>query len=297
MGGMRALAELDVNWGGCVRDSFDLATVVPWGKAKQRKVADRSRKLLTQTIETEIIPRLVVAHTSLQAAKQAETGNIRPTAEDVMQFVDVLITDDVTVASSYVEQMCLKGATLETIFLDLFTPAARILGALWEKDICDFTDVTIALSRLQQLLRELSDAFEIEEVHTEIGGKALLVAAPGDQHTFGAFILQEFFRRAGWEVAGGALASNDELYGLAENKPYDLIGLSFSNEVPVDIIASVIRTVRDVAQSPRLHVMVGGRFFLEHPDYVPLVGADATAKDGRRAVQRVSSLLGTTALR
>lgn len=62
-------------------------------------------------------------------------------------------------ASDYVESMGRKGASLETIFLNLFSPAAKYLGKLWEEDICDFADVTIALCRLQQLLRELSAAF------------------------------------------------------------------------------------------------------------------------------------------
>ena len=52
--------------------------------------------------------------------------------------------------------------------------------------------------RLQQLLRELSAAFEAETLPRL--RSAVLVTAPGDQHTFGVFILQEFFRRAGWDV-------------------------------------------------------------------------------------------------
>jgi methanogenic corrinoid protein MtbC1 len=51
---------------------------------------------------------------------------------------------------------------------------------------------------LQQLLRELSAAFEAETLPRL--RSAVLVTAPGDQHTFGVFILQEFFRRAGWDV-------------------------------------------------------------------------------------------------
>jgi hypothetical protein len=43
--------------------------------------------------------------------------------------------------------------------------------------------------------------------------------------------------------------------------------------------------------------MVGGRFFLMHPEAVSGVGADASAQDGRRAVLKVSSLLGTNVLR
>ena len=145
-------------------------------------------------------------------------------------------------------------------------------------------------------MRELSTAFEAEAETLPRLRSAVLVAAPGDQHTFGVFILQEFFRRAGWDVRGGSMGSADELLELVQTGPCDLIGLSVSNDVNVEDLASVIRAIREVA-SPRIPpIIVGGRFFLTNPECVAGVGADATAQDGRRAVLRVSSLLGANVL-
>lgn len=285
------VAETAEDWGGCGRDSFELPNISIAPQLNRRK-------LLAKAIEAEIIPRFSLANLAVNGSIYAAgSGEGRPKADQVMEFVQLLISSDVTVASSYVEKMCMEGVRLETMFLHLFTPAARVLGKLWEQDVVDFIDVTIALSRLQQLLRDLGAAFEMEPATAKNGRIALLVAAPGDQHTFGVFILQEFFRRAGWEVRGGAVGSDDELINLVECDRYDLVGLSVSNEITVGAFASVIRTIREVSLSPGLHVMVGGRFFLEHPDCVSGVGADASAHDGRRAVLRVSSLLGTNALR
>src|SRR4029079_17489346 len=98
----------------------------------------------------------------------------------------------------------------------------------------------------------------------------------GDQHTFGVFILQEFFRRAGGDVRGGSMGSADELLELVQTGPCDLIGLSVSNDVNVEDLASVIRAIREVA-SPRIPpIIVGGGFFLTNPECVAGVGADAT---------------------
>ena len=253
--------------------------------------------MLARAIESEIVPLLISAHHAEGQVVRVNGLHVKPTGEDVVEFVRLLLANDVTFASSFVEALSTRGADLETIFLELFTPAARLLGCLWEEDICDFTDVTIALSRLQQLLRELSAAFEVEAEPSISPRRALLVAAPGDQHTFGVFVLQEFFRRAGWDVSGGSIASNHELLSLAESGPFDLVGLSVSNEITVDRFASMVSSIRD-AIAPRMPVvMVGGRFFLDHPDCVQGVGADATAQDARRAVLRVSSLLGTNVLR
>lgn len=296
MASMRAFTEFGSQWAGCGRDAFDIAPGRIGAAVSRCKVAERSRKVLARTIEAEIIPLLVTAHREVSPAR-IKSAEVRPSGEEVVEFVRLLLAADVTFASAFVETLCARGASLETVFLDLFTPSARLLGSLWDEDICDFTDVTIALSRLQQLLRELSAAFDIEAEQAPRGRAALLVTAPGDQHSFGVFILQEFFRRAGWNVRGGTVTSNHELLSLAESGPFDLVGLSVSNEITVDRFASVVSSIRD-AVAPRMPViMVGGRFFLDHPDCVQDVGADATAQDGRRAILRVSSLLGTNALR
>jgi MerR family transcriptional regulator, light-induced transcriptional regulator len=294
MASMRAFTESGGGWGGCGRDSFDFTTIEPLFHEGQHTPAEKRRKLLIETVKGQVIPRLSLSHSELESARSV---TLVPTAEEIVEFVRLILLNDVSVASDFVENICSRGIGLQSIFLELFTPAARVLGELWEEDVCDFTDVTIALARLQQLLRELGAAFEIEAAPVHNGRKALLVAAPGDQHTFGVFMLQEFFRRAGWEVDGGALGAENELFCLVENEQYDVVGLSVSNDVAVDAFASVIRTVRKVVRSPGVHVIVGGKFFLKHPEHVSGVGADASAQDGRRAVLEVSRLLRTNALR
>jgi MerR family transcriptional regulator, light-induced transcriptional regulator len=300
MPSLRSFAEIGSDWHGCGRDAFDIAGIKSRQRLAQRKVAGKGRTLLARTIETEIIPRLMLVHREAGSATTPDADDkYRPSPEDVIGFVRLLLSHDVAVASAYVEAMCQQGAALETIFLDLLAPSARVLGRLWDQDLCDFADVTIALSRMQQLLRELAPAFETEtEAAVAVSGRrALLVASPGEQHTFGVFIVQEFFRRAGWRVQGGSLGSSEELLNLVASERFDVVGLSVSNEVMADDFAATIRTVRLAAASRKVRVMVGGRFFLEHPECVAQVGADATAQDGRRAVLRLSSLLRTNVLR
>jgi MerR family transcriptional regulator, light-induced transcriptional regulator len=297
MASLRLFTETGTDWRGCGRDSLDIAGVNASQRLGRHKVAKGSRKLLARTIEAEIIPRLMVAHQSPARNGARRNGEENPTADDVINFVGLLLSHDVTVASAYIESVCREGVSLECLFLDLMAPAARCLGELWEQDLCDFTDVTIALSRMQQLLRELAPAFETEAEPQPNTRSALLVAAPGDQHTFGVFIVQEFFRRAGWRVRGGYVGSTDELLDMVSGEAFDLIGLSVSNQIEPEYFAAVICSVREAALRRATRVMVGGRFFLEHPQCVALVGADATAQDGRRAVLRLSSLLRTNALR
>ena len=295
MASIRDFTEFAGDWGGCARDSFNLDAVAELGLTRSHD-GFQSQRILTKTIEKQIIPRLLRAHRRASALPQRIARTRQPSAEEIIEFANLLLECDIGVSAAFVEKMCHNGATLEVIFLELFSPAARYIGRLWEKDTINFADVTIALCRLQQLLRELSEAFEADGLASPVSQSALLVAAPGDQHTFGVFLVQEFFRRAGWHVQGGSVASSRELVGLVRDGAYDVIGLSVSNDVAVEGLASVIRAVREAALPRTPCVMVGGRFFLDRPDCVSEVGADATAQDGRRAVLRVSSLLGLNAL-
>jgi methanogenic corrinoid protein MtbC1 len=288
MANMRAFAELRGDWAGCGPDSFDCTTIEPFLKTISEAPVEKRRKLLVETVEKSVIPSLSLSYSAdnVQSVRRS-----RISSNDVNEFVHILIARDITADHKFIEKMEQIGVGVEEIFLELMTPAARVLGELWEEDVCDFTDVTIALVRLHQLLHHFGAVFDFQGIPVSNGRSALLVAAPGDQHTFGVFILQEFFRRAGWHTDGGAVASEDDLISLAASDRFDLVGVSASNELAVEEFAAVIRALRDVAGCQDMLVMVGGRFFLDHPNCVKEVGADASAQDGRRAVLGVSSLL------
>ena len=104
-------------------------------------------------------------------------------------------------------------------------------------------------------------------------------------------------RRAGWQVCIGIYDTADQLFNAASSEPFDVIGLSVGCDASVDDLAGLVAAARRSAIKPSVHMMIGGRFFLEHPELVERVGADATAPDGLRAVTQFSNLLDTTGVR
>jgi hypothetical protein len=113
---------------------------------------------LSRTIENEIIPRLLLAHSVNGGGSMAVEANGRfiPGKDEVAQLTRLLLDHDVAVASSYVATMREQGATLGSVFLALLAPSAQLVGDWWREDQCNFTDVSLALSRLQHLLRDLN---------------------------------------------------------------------------------------------------------------------------------------------
>jgi MerR family transcriptional regulator, light-induced transcriptional regulator len=69
------------------------------------------------------------------------------------------------------------------------------------------------------------------------------------------------------------------------------------NDERLDGIATLIRLVRRESCNPGIGVMVGGRVVAEKPELTALVGADATATDGRQAALQAETLLALLATR
>ena len=113
--------------------------------------------------------------------------------------------------------------------MHLFAAAARRLGEMWEGDECDFTQVTIAVCRMHQLIHSFSDG-QVEKLysHQQYSHNILLIPAQGEQHTFGLLMVGEFFRHAGWNVYNGSADSQQELSGILARQAFDAVGISIS---------------------------------------------------------------------
>ncbi len=248
---------------------------------------------LAKTIEAEVIPRLMMVHQEPRLGSGAvRSFDYSFSSSDIAEFAQIVVTKNLEAASEYVDVWLARGVPLEALFLKIFAPTARMLGEYWEADLCDFTEVAIGLCRLQQLLRNYSARAEHEIRPCSTGPRVVIAAATGENHTFGLYMVEEFFRRAGWEVWGGPTVRPRDILDLVRREWFALVGLSASCERSLDQLATDIRAIRAASRNRELHIMVGGRLFNDRPELVAQVGADATAPDGRMAVIEAGKLLG-----
>jgi methanogenic corrinoid protein MtbC1 len=258
---------------------------------------DTRRDCLARVIESEIIPRLLVAHRT-KTQPISDSIVLQPGVDDIHEFVDLLLADDSDAAKAFADGWHARGLSLETLYLGLFTDSARYLGAMWTEDTCSFTEVTLAMWRLQRLMHDYSAAFQSEgPVESPAGLRVLLAPVAAEQHTFGMLMVAEFFRRAGWEVCGELPAANVQLVDLVRTEWIDIIGLSVSGDVTFGELAGVIASLRHASRNINVGIMVGGSVFLEKPELALAVGADFSASTPPEAVscsrQHVEGATGT----
>lgn len=260
--------------------------------AKQKPTIGEGLDVLLSTIEGDIIPRLMLTHKAAVAATAARAeDHLTPSEQDKAQFLWIVMNESAASSRAFVNALLGRGIAREAIYLDLLTDAARRLGEMWELDQCDFTDVTIGLCRLHQVLREQSSIYGAELSGSGESPRVLFATACGDQHVFGLVMVSEFFRREGWRVWCEPGAARDQLTDLLGREWFDMIGLSAACSADADDIADEIADLRAASLNPSVAVMVGGSLFLQHPDLVARVGADGTAADARLAAEAGRNLL------
>lgn len=243
--------------------------------------------VLSRVVESEIIPRLMLLHPGflVQEAWNAD----KPDAEQVAEFTKVLLAQDISAASEFFMMWMARGCSADRLFLDLLAPSAALLGRLWDEDLCDFVEVTTGVERLQILL----STFGTDGGSLLLDGerRVLLMGSPGEQHTFGLAIVEQFMRQAGWRVTSGLASSPQQICELVEQEWFDVVGLTLSCGSRIDPVAASVQLVRRHSRNRSIGVMVGGPVFLEHPEFVGRVGADASAVDAPTAVLLAQRLL------
>jgi MerR family transcriptional regulator, light-induced transcriptional regulator len=247
---------------------------------------------LMQTIETNVIPRLLVAHSTAISPNRAPIMGVRLNDQSrVDELTHLVLQDDATKAADFVQALYEQGVPLDEIYLRLLAPVARHLGVMWEEDRATFTQVTTAMWRIKQLIYDFSPLFQEFARTDEKAPHAMLVPLPGSQHTLGLFMVSEFFRRGGWKVWGELAATEGEIIAAIKTQHFDLVGLSVSTEDQLPALKRFIELLKEESQNPRIGIMVGGPILIARPELKQGINADIVGLDAEEALAQAEFFL------
>jgi methanogenic corrinoid protein MtbC1 len=242
---------------------------------------------MVRGIKSQIIPRIALAFGSAQASKPPDTA---PSGADITLFVNMVLTGNELAVARYVDSLVARGTPIRGVLLELFAPAARQLGQMWEKDTTDFASVTLAVSLMQRMMRRLVETSTVPSVHLA-GASAMLTAGPDEQHCFGLFMAAEFFRREGWSTCIGPFATHEEFVSLLEEQWFDIVGFSVSSDRRLGDLARDIQIVRRQSCNRKVGIILGGPLVCERPELAAAVGADMVSVDVTIAPRHAHALV------
>lgn len=259
-------------------------------------VSARQFERFAEAIEADVIPRLLMAYRQAEPNCEVHSKERHPVGSDqVAQLTDLLLDGNRDGALAFLDSLIGRGAGIDILFLDLLGPVARRLGTLWDEDIRDFTEVTMAMGQLTCLVHHLARR---GRAMTPPGGqdrRALLATPPEEQHGFGLVLVSEFMNLAGWHVTVRQCCLRRSLIDMVRNDWFSLAGFSVTGDQSLDWLTSSIAALRRASRNPDMIIMVGGKCFLDEPELVAKVGADMTARNCREAVERAEGLIQSAA--
>ena len=248
---------------------------------------------MSRMIERELMPRLLRADVAAALALTPSGSQASAVSRaDLETFLSHVLGDSEDEAIRFAAALTDRGVPTEAIYLDLLAPTATALGELWSADTCDFVEVTVALGRLQRVLRQMSRVFIAPAPATgDPIGRVLLSCIPGEQHTLGLFMVAEFMIRAGWGVSVGPPVAEADLLNLLRDEWFDVVGFSVTCDSRLAHLQREIRKVRACSRNSKVAIIVGGRVFNDRPELVGRIGADACAADARSAPEHACRLI------
>jgi methanogenic corrinoid protein MtbC1 len=232
-----------------------------------------------------------VARPSIQAGLQQARSAHRPvpsflTADQALstlaqRYLDDLLHGKRHVASQRIVDAVDQGTPVRDIYLQVFQPAQREVGRLWQTN-----QISVALEHYVTAATQLIMSQLYPRIFsTEKSGRRLVATCVGGElHEIGVRMVADFFEMEGWDTTylGANTPAAGVLQMLADRKA-DVLAISATMTPHISAVAEMISRVRasDVGQ---VRILVGGYPFNLSPDLWRRVGADAYAQDAQQAV-------------
>jgi hypothetical protein len=253
---------------------------------------EECKSSIRSIIESDIIPRLLSSQSiELSSFRELNSDRALPLQHEIEEFVLLCIDDDPDAAQIFVDRMLHEGLSKENIFLELITPAARLMGTQWETDLMDFYKVTHGLARLHTLTHNIGFSYQKGPMTKGDVKRIMISSAPGSEHLLGPTIVSEFFRKDGWQVVMEISPTVNELVQAVGNEWFDAIGLSISIQAQLKDLSVLIAQIKKLSRNPNAVVLLGGPIFTIQNFNASDFGADAICTDAKDAVEMTLSLI------
>ena len=231
-----------------------------------------------------------LARSVVQRLALRDVATDRVTDEAIVASIARALLVSYPVGMGALRQDLRRARISDTDLVDIYFPeVARFLGCAWADDQAAFTDVSIAVARMQAMLRDLGRAWTSNTTAEPCSATVLVVLPRGEQHSLGVMLMAGQLRRQGVSVRLEIGPSEEDLRRLAQERYFDCAMVSVACD---DHVAGCRRAVDALRQGSdgRLWIAVGGSLVQTLIDLRARTGADIVTSDPLQALQGALSL-------
>jgi len=231
-----------------------------------------------------------VAYFASQVVSLLAERNLRSPVEPRVSLVKGLIAASLSGRKDQFAELLaeMRRARVSVAALaDIYIPlAARMMGESWAEDEMSWLDVTIGVSRLQSLLREIGAAWAADQAGDTGHGTVLLIIPDREQHTLGPMVAMNQMRRFGVSVCLRIAPTTEELRSLVAQRAFDGVMISVATKDKLDQAARTVAFLKTLSASP-LPIIVGGAVLTLMDEVATCTGADLSSNDIGEALEAI----------
>lgn len=210
-------------------------------------------------------------------------------SDTLSDFCDLLLQADSDAPWRFIEHLQRDGISSDIIRYGLIAPAARDLGARWDRSEAKFVDVTIATGKLYALIRSLSTEDMARDSEEQNERHALFASVPGETHTLGISLATDTFREAGWHIELSIGDAHEDILKHAASLKPSVIGLSLSTKTRIPELIRLVLALR--IAFPLTIIGVAPALDMGDRDLTQIVDIDLVFRDARKALTDLDGLL------
>lgn len=224
----------------------------------------------------------MAAPTAADAPQTADTG----LAEFHDRYLAALLAGDRRTAFGVVDEALAAGAHLRQVYLEIFQPALREVGRLWEANRITVADEHLATAITEAAMGRL---YERLFASAPVEGRLLLAAcADAERHEVGLRMLCDVLEMEGWDtVFLGSSVPIGDLVEMVKTRRPDVVALSASITPHLARVRVAVDALRTELGEDTPLIAVGGRAFHDDPALAQQIGADFTANDAVDAARQL----------
>lgn len=226
----------------------------------------------------------VTAYHAMKPPVLSEMDAILPPESDLLgQYIRFLIHGNRQNARSLIMDTLQTGMKIQDIYMNIFAPAQRMIGFLWQTNKISVAQEHYATAVTQLIMSELyPHIFN----NTQFNGfKMAGVAIGSELHELAIRMVTDFFEMDGWDTHFfGANMPVQSLIKTIDQDNFNLLALSVTMATHLNELKKFIHEIRAQERFNSVKILVGGNPFNVDPNLWETVGADGTAQNAKLAV-------------
>jgi len=259
-------------------------------------MADVVREQMPAPVAACAVAIIEGARTALPAMPSSTASFLDPAqrlSPLVREYVHTLLGGYRQAAGQLVFDAADRGEPVHQLYLQVFQPALREIGRLWQ-----LQKISVAQEHFCSIATQIvmSQLLPRAPAAKRCGRGVVVACVSGDLHELGARMVADFFEMAGWDTYFcGANTPHAAVVQSVVERAADVLAVSATMGDHLHAVQDLIEVVRADPRCARLRVMVGGHPFTIEPALWQTVGADGTAADADAAVTLAGQWLAGSA--